>query len=817
MDIIFWILLTLSGPVFYITGLVVFIKWLARGGRPSAGYSGGKSAAAKLREYASKQPPETARDLGRLADELEGRTPAAFTSPESPAATRFEPGQVHPSAPEPTPDHPPVPALAHTAPVVPATSWTQMNVSDITRSLDNINVLLYLGAFLVVVSAGIFVGYNFSTLSGLFKTTFLGLFAGIFYGVGLLLFLRARKLRPAGVTFTGIGLILVPLVGLAAYNFTSLHDHRAATWLVTSLLTLAIYAVTIAVTRQTYIAYLMAFTTLSTFESAVSLFNLPVYWFGWGMATVSILLLSLDRLKLFWEDAASALALSANVFVPVSLLISALCIDADGLSQLGVTIGLAGVFYAAMTARNSGKPAGDAYWSLALVSLPAALGVGLWDSLPRTGVAAAVLAVTAAYYVAGHLLGGRLSHRWRELLAAVTGILPLAGILVLYDHPGAISIILGGAVLVNGETALRLRQSALGLMAIIALLALPEVFLRSFMNPALPWSSVAALLLVEVPALVWWARRMKDWPESGRAVGMAGYLIALGLALICAALSSETALLVVGVIIAGILYALSILEQRFEYIYFGAVSLYLGIVQLPSVAHWSSAANALVLLATGAALYGLGNIETDPVRAKAVRYSGVVGPFIGAFLGIEFESRHLEPVLALATGGGLLMAEAKRSSNSMLFEVAGAILVLSFNWFLSVQQITQTQGYTLPWAAYLGYLGYRRRHRGHEGYDAFVAGALGVLTIPLAGQALASDGQVYGLLLILEAIALVFLGMALSYKLVTLWGVATLVLEVLYQLRDFFYALPKYVISAGLGLALLAVAIVMLQRRKGND
>ncbi|HEX3082712.1 MAG TPA: hypothetical protein VHQ86_05710, partial [Candidatus Saccharimonadia bacterium] len=81
----------------------------------------------------------------------------------------------------------------------------------------------------------------------------------------------------------------------------------------------------------------------------------------------------------------------------------------------------------------------------------------------------------------------------------------------------------------------------------------------------------------------------------------------------------------------------------------------------------------------------------------------------------------------------------------------------------------------------------------------------------------ASNGQGYGLMLIGEALALVFVGMSFKYRLVTLWGAATLVLEVLYQMRDFFYALPKYVISAGLGLALLGVAIVMLQRRKGND
>jgi hypothetical protein len=148
--------------------------------------------------------------------------------------------------------------------------------------------------------------------------------------------------------------------------------------------------------------------------------------------------------------------------------------------------------------------------------------------------------------------------------------------------------------------------------------------------------------------------------------------------------------------------------------------------------------------------------------------------------------------------------------------LAYGVLILSLNWFCVAGEYTQTQLYTIPWAVFFAVLAYRRRDRGHDVYDMFTAVALAVLTLPLAGQALGENGQIYGLLLILEALGLVFLGIGLSYRLITLWGVSTLVLEVLYQLRDFFNALPKYLISAFLGLVLLGVAIVLLQRRK-ND
>jgi hypothetical protein len=820
MDILFYILFALSGPVLYVIGLLTVLRWFTHRGRgsaeiqidrPTSAASVDNAAIAELRLLAGKQSPELSRELNKIIGRLEGGISVA----------RFEPGHSPDESSDATPASSSTVAsgwqgMAPADAPTPSPSWSSINVSDVARSLDNINVILYLGAFLVVVSAGIFVGYNFETLSGVFKTVFLALFATIFYAVGLMLYLRTVKLRPAGVTFTGIGLVLLPLIGLAAYNFTSLHDFGSATWFATSIITLAAYIVTLSVTRQTYIAYLMAFTALSTFESSISLFNLPVYWFGWGMAIVSILLLVLGRTKLLWEDTSDAIMLSANIFVPISLLLSFFAVGDNGLSQVGVTIGLAGVFYAAMADRFSSKPDGETYWALALMSLPAALSVGLWDSLSRTGIAAIMLGVCAVYFVGEHLLTKRLSQRWCQLLGIITGLLPLAGIIVLYDHPGAIAAILAAAVLINGELALRQRQSGLALLAVLSLLALPFVFVRLYLDPAWPWSAVAAALMVEVPLLVWWARRLRGWPDSGEVVGVAGYLLALVLALCAAALSSQTALLVVGLGVAGALYVLSLTEHRNEYIYGAAASLYLALAQLAGINSWNFASVSLILLLSGGAMYLLGAVEENPERALPLRYSGLFGPFIGAFAGIGQESHHLEPVLALAVGGGLLFTEAKRQVQPLLQEVAGGILVLSFNWLLNVLDVTQTQLYTVPWAAYAAYLAYRRRDLGHEIYDGFVVVALGILTVPLAAQALGENGQGYGLLLIFEAIALVFIGMGLSFRLVTMWGVVTLVLEVLYQLRDFFYALPKYLISAGLGLALLAVAIVMLQRR-GND
>ncbi|HEX3082682.1 MAG TPA: hypothetical protein VHQ86_05555, partial [Candidatus Saccharimonadia bacterium] len=723
-----WLIILISFPVFYIVGIAVFIKWIIQNGQPRP-ISEATKAAVKIRAYADKQSSGIARELNDLADELEGLPHATRVEPD-------RPGHKSHVVPHSVPAH----IISDVPMETRSADWMRTDISDLTRNLDNINLILYLGAFLVVISAGIFVGYNFSVLSGVFKTVFLALFAAAFYCVGLVLFLKSRKLRPAGTTFTGIGLVLIPLVGLAAYNFTSLHNHGSITWFLTSMFTLAAYIATLAATRQAYIAYLMAFTALSTFESSVSLFNLPIYWFGWAMSLCSIALFAVGGTRLIQlDETRAALTISANIFVPASLLMSVFSIAPSGLGQLGVTFGIAGAFYAAMARRFVGhRSDAENYWVVALISPPLALGTGLWDSLSRTGIALVMLGVSAAYLSADFIFETKLSRRWRELMAAVTGLAPLSGIVMLYDHPKAITAILVAVVLINGTLALRLRNSALAFLAVLAFLALPFELLRQFIDPAWPWSGVATLLLLEVPVLVWWVRRMRGWPESGEVTGIAGYLLALMLALIAAALSSETALLLVGLAVAAILYGLSRYEQHAEFIYGAAAGLYIAIFQIPSIGHWETATVSLLFLASGVALYGLASAETDPDRAQALRYSGLVGPFIGAFVGFGQESR-LEPAVSLATGGGLVVAEGLRTSESTVQEIGGGIILLSFNWLLKVMDVSQLQAYTIPWALYVGYLGYRRREQGHEAYDSFTVISLALLTVPLAGQALASN------------------------------------------------------------------------------
>jgi hypothetical protein len=811
------VLLALSTPVFYIVGLITTVRWLLGqvhhpAPNPAAVELADQAlndskAAKELRLRATKYDGEVKKELLAVADSLEGRSPDLVHDNDS-AVERYEPGSA-------TPTHKHAVAHEHHAPAAPKPIDWADSVTQPLHSMDNINLLLFLGAFLVVVSAGIFVGYNLHSLTGVFKTIFLGIFAALFYGVGLALYLQFPKLRPAGTTFTGIGLILLPLVGLAAYNFTGAHDHGEATWFITSLVTLVAYIGTLYITRQTYIAYLMAFTSLSLFESSISLFEVPVYWFGWVMGLVALLLLALSRWTGWWKDASQSLAISANLFIPISLLFSAYLAVENGAPQLGVTIAISGLFYAYLAARNHDNPTGELYWLLGLLALPLSLAIGLWDFVQPEAVAAIFVGTAGLYLGGGALSSTRISQRWQLIMGAVAGLLPLFAIFFVLDDRWALLGCLVVAGLINGIFAWRLRQSGLALIGILSALAIPVVALRVVPDTGVDWGWVALAYLFVTPAFLRWRMLMKGWPESADAVGASGYLLALFAALMTAGLQGHGTLLVVGAIVSGALFWVSYYEQQPVYVYISSAVKYLAALQIVPLTNWPSEAYALIVILIGGASYAAGHVMTDSVRGQALRWSAIAATLFGAFFASTSDS--LTPIASLALGGALLWKEANRQQQPVVAEVGMGILMVAFSWLLGHYDVEQTQAYSLPWTAFFGYLTYRRRNGARDIYDLFTGFTLFILTFPIAGQALGdTNGAWYGLELIFIAIGLVLYGASVGNKLISWWGAGTLIIEVLYQMRDVLFALPKYLISAALGLALLGVAIYLLQRRKDH-
>lgn len=163
------------------------------------------------------------------------------------------------------------------------------------RDQQNINVTLYVASLLLVAAGALFVG---TSLPALFRFVGIWFITALFYVAGMVIHSRVPRLRPAAIAFVGTGLALVPVTGLAMYNFV-LHNGPAA-WLVTSLLGTAVYAYTAVRLDNKVLAFLSLSFIVSTAWSGVSVLGGALVWYFTALIGVAVLLTVISLLQPRW-------------------------------------------------------------------------------------------------------------------------------------------------------------------------------------------------------------------------------------------------------------------------------------------------------------------------------------------------------------------------------------------------------------------------------------------------------------------------------------------------------------------------------------
>ncbi|MFJ4168115.1 hypothetical protein ACIPY3_01265 [Paenarthrobacter sp. NPDC089714] len=153
------------------------------------------------------------------------------------------------------------------------------------RDRQNINITLYVASLLLVAAGALFVG---TSLPEMFRFVALWGITVLFYVAGLVLHPRVPPLRPAALAFTGTGLALVPITGLAMYNF-ALHNGPLA-WLATSLLGTGAYVFAAVRLNNKVLAWLSLSFVVSTAWSGVSVLGGALVWYFISLIAVAVVL-----------------------------------------------------------------------------------------------------------------------------------------------------------------------------------------------------------------------------------------------------------------------------------------------------------------------------------------------------------------------------------------------------------------------------------------------------------------------------------------------------------------------------------------------
>lgn len=193
--------------------------------------------------------------------------------PPRPAAGSGVPGPGNPVLNDPgarTPSTPPQPAPPQPAPLTEA----ELAERKRRRDLRNINITLYSGSLLLVAAAALFIGISIPEQA---RFAGVAVLAALFYASGLVIHSRKEALRPAAVAFTGTGLALIPVVGLAFYNLI-LPDPMLA-WLLTSVVGTAGFAYAAARLDSRVVSYLALTFLLSTALASGAALRSGIVWY----------------------------------------------------------------------------------------------------------------------------------------------------------------------------------------------------------------------------------------------------------------------------------------------------------------------------------------------------------------------------------------------------------------------------------------------------------------------------------------------------------------------------------------------------------
>lgn len=206
--------------------------------------------------------------------DAEPRT-SADAVPSSPPQTL----PAGPTAPEPRP----LPSTDIPRPIVPA--GPGLFSPERAPSL-----LLYIGAFLIVVSALIFVNVSGQQISGGLKLALLVLGTLGFIGVGLVCH-RSPRVVEAGRTFLAIGAVLVPLDFAAYYVLISgLTLAPSIVWTLGSLVSAGLYGILAMSGFGRLYAYLFLPAALSTVAGIEWVLAVPTEWLTLPVAVVPMAL-----------------------------------------------------------------------------------------------------------------------------------------------------------------------------------------------------------------------------------------------------------------------------------------------------------------------------------------------------------------------------------------------------------------------------------------------------------------------------------------------------------------------------------------------
>ncbi|MEV7605379.1 hypothetical protein AB0N65_08050 [Paenarthrobacter sp. NPDC089322] len=339
------------------------------------------------------------------------RQPLLFPAPSTQPPS-YVPGgaQGRPSALRPQPLTVPRPS--------PQESAEAAAVRKAKRDQQNINITLYVASLLLVAAGALFLG---TSLPELLRFVGICCITALFYVCGMVIHARVPRLRPAAIAFVGTGLALIPVTGLAMYNF-ALHNGPAA-WLVTSILGTLAYTYAALRLDNKVLAFLSLTFVISTAWSGVSVLGGALVWYFTALIGMAILLTLMALLSPRWLPPLFLRpVMTLHPFVVPLVAVAVTCMPqflAKG--EYAMVMAMCGIYFAVMVFVPRAKFRLQHFYASRTALTLAVLGL-VWDvSSDATHVMLAAVVCLGVQSVAVAFGGNRLVPRiwWNDAISCL--------------------------------------------------------------------------------------------------------------------------------------------------------------------------------------------------------------------------------------------------------------------------------------------------------------------------------------------------------------------------------------------------------------
>ena len=681
----------------------------------------------------------------------------------------------------------------------PAPSTTlPVNIHTETRSvLNTTDLMLYLGAFLIIAAASIFVGFQWEAYSGTLKSSLLTLVAFAFLGTGVFL-TRFKKIAQAGWTFTAIGALMAPFCAIGWYNFVLKEQGfaPASIWITTSILSMGLYLALAIWSKSRVYAYCSSLSILSFFLSLTKVVGLSQeFYILNALGSAYMLLITSHLIK---GQFVQPFRTSSSIITPTALLFGFQILSSGGTwfslpAALAAFLSAGYYFvYYILTPQPIYLLVSQALLPLGIVFLAKTYHLGNFDLLLVLNTIALVYGVAGIVWrdIHPHFAASQTLSLVCLFLGLALG-LPTSSLIVLTLFPLFISIYI--TLFDRQPTLLYLSTVLANLLVFLLCVSLPNLAIGN---------SFHVVTYLILGALVYGAHTYlgshKDLATPTLVISGWFLMCAFVLATSISSLASLSAL-TLALYFAHLGFTKSkphlyYLSSLFSYI---CVGHFLAYLDFPS-AHYSIALAGASLIA-----YFI------PIRQY--QHSALLGAFLASFIGPNTSTGlYVAYFSTILTATDAYLHKSERTGY-----IASGVGLVALTRQYAHLDISHVQIYSATIGIYFLVLSYLR-HLKSDVSNRHLADFLGLafLFLPTLFQSFSSSDFSYSLLLGAYGLGIFFLGSFLNRHVYSQVGIAAIVATIISQTYQYVFSLPWWLIVAIVGLAFLGLAIFTLARRK---